>query len=130
MSTRLLELSRVEAGGRGRAGAICLLPVGSLEQHGEHLPVGTDTLLSVEHISGSNFADSYNATGFGPNSTNAGSAGALNSFEGMGGNDTFAFTASTPGKNTVSDLSTSDKVLLKGFGFADAAAAASSRSSA
>ena len=45
MSTRLLELSRVEAGGRGRAGAICLLPVGSLEQHGEHLPVGTDTLL-------------------------------------------------------------------------------------
>jgi creatinine amidohydrolase len=45
MSARLLELSRVEAGGRGRAGAICLLPVGSLEQHGEHLPVGTDTLL-------------------------------------------------------------------------------------
>ena len=41
---RLSELSR-RAGGRGRAGAICLLPVGSLEQHGEHLPVGTDTLL-------------------------------------------------------------------------------------
>jgi len=45
MSVRLLELSRAEAGGRGAAGAICLLPVGSLEQHGEHLPVGTDSLL-------------------------------------------------------------------------------------
>ena len=27
------------------AGAVCVLPVGSLEQHGEHLPVGTDSLL-------------------------------------------------------------------------------------
>jgi creatinine amidohydrolase len=42
---RLGELSRVEAAERGGAGAVCLLPVGSLEQHGEHLPVGTDTLL-------------------------------------------------------------------------------------
>ena len=42
---RLSELSRAEAGERGRAGAACLLPVGSLEQHGEHLPVGTDSLL-------------------------------------------------------------------------------------
>ncbi len=42
---RLSELSRAEAGERGRAGAVCLLPVGSLEQHGEHLPVGTDSLL-------------------------------------------------------------------------------------
>jgi creatinine amidohydrolase len=47
---RLSELSRVEAGERGRAGAVCLLPVGSLEQHGEHLPVGTDSLL-VETVS-------------------------------------------------------------------------------
>lgn len=45
MSVRLLEVSRAEAGERGRAGAVCLLPVGSLEQHGEHLPVGTDSLL-------------------------------------------------------------------------------------
>lgn len=45
MSARLSELSRAEAGERGRAGAVCLLPVGSLEQHGEHLPVGTDSLL-------------------------------------------------------------------------------------
>ena len=42
---RLGELSRVEAAERGSAGAICVLPVGSLEQHGEHLPVGTDSLL-------------------------------------------------------------------------------------
>ena len=42
---RLLELSRAEAGERGRAGAVCVVPVGSLEQHGEHLPVGTDSLL-------------------------------------------------------------------------------------
>jgi creatinine amidohydrolase len=42
---RLSELSRAAAGERGRAGAVCLLPVGSLEQHGEHLPVGTDSLL-------------------------------------------------------------------------------------
>lgn len=42
---RLAELSRVEAAERGRTGAICVLPVGSLEQHGEHLPVGTDSML-------------------------------------------------------------------------------------
>jgi creatinine amidohydrolase len=47
---RLSELSRAEAAERGRAGAVCVLPVGSLEQHGEHLPVGTDSLL-VETVS-------------------------------------------------------------------------------
>jgi creatinine amidohydrolase len=49
-SNRLSELSRVEAAERGRAGAVCVLPVGSLEQHGEHLPVGSDSLL-VETVS-------------------------------------------------------------------------------
>ena len=49
MSDRLLEVSREEARRRGREGAVCLLPVGSLEQHGEHLPVGTDSIL-VEHV--------------------------------------------------------------------------------
>jgi creatinine amidohydrolase len=44
-SKRLSELSRVEAAERGEAGAVCVLPVGSLEQHGEHLPIGTDSLL-------------------------------------------------------------------------------------
>jgi creatinine amidohydrolase len=47
---RLSELSRLDAAERGRAGAVCMLPVGSLEQHGEHLPVGTDSLL-VETVS-------------------------------------------------------------------------------
>lgn len=42
---RLAELSRLEAAERGGAGALLLLPVGSLEQHGEHLPVGTDSML-------------------------------------------------------------------------------------
>jgi creatinine amidohydrolase len=49
-SNRLSELSRVEAAQRGRAGDVCVLPVGSLEQHGEHLPVGSDSLL-VETVS-------------------------------------------------------------------------------
>ena len=38
MEHRLAQLTRVEAGERARAGAVCLVPVGSLEQHGEHLP--------------------------------------------------------------------------------------------
>ena len=45
MSNRLSELTRAEAAERGEAGAVCILPVGALEQHGEHLPVGTDSLL-------------------------------------------------------------------------------------
>ena len=42
---RLIELPRQEAIRRGREGAVVVLPVGSLEQHGEHLPIGTDSLL-------------------------------------------------------------------------------------
>jgi creatinine amidohydrolase len=49
MEHRLAQLTRLEAGERARAGAICLVPVGSLEQHGEHLPVFTDSLLA-EHM--------------------------------------------------------------------------------
>ena len=49
--------------------------------------VGSDTLQSVETIRGSDFADSYVATGFGAGSANAGSIGTFNQFEGMGGND-------------------------------------------
>ena len=55
--------------------------------------VGTDTLRSIELVSGSNFADTYNATGFSANSINAGStvtantAGTFNEFEGRGGDD-------------------------------------------
>jgi VCBS repeat-containing protein len=52
-----------------------------------------DTLQSIEMIVGTNFADTYDATGFGPNSVNAGSpqganTGTFNEFEGLGGNDT------------------------------------------
>jgi Ca2+-binding RTX toxin-like protein len=50
--------------------------------------VGTDTLRSIEAIRGTNFADTFDATGFGADSTNAGSLGTLNQFEGMGGDDT------------------------------------------
>jgi Ca2+-binding RTX toxin-like protein len=56
--------------------------------------VGTDTLRSVEAVRGTDFADTFDATGFTASSTNAGSAGvneqgaAFNEFEGLGGNDT------------------------------------------
>jgi hypothetical protein len=50
--------------------------------------VGTDTLRSVESVNGSDFADLYDATGFSGASTNAGSFGTFNQFQGMGGNDT------------------------------------------
>ena len=40
-------LSRAELGERINGGATVLLPVGSLEQHGDHLPVATDTMLAM-----------------------------------------------------------------------------------
>ena len=49
---------------------------------------GTDTLRSIESIRGSEYDDVYDARGFSANSTNAGSIGSWNSFEGRGGNDT------------------------------------------
>src|SRR5262249_4645290 len=57
--------------------------------------VGTDTLRSIELIRGTQFNDVYNATGFGSGSTNAGSGGAFNSFEGMQGDDTVTGNGST-----------------------------------
>ncbi|MGE3799099.1 MAG: creatininase family protein, partial [Thermomicrobiales bacterium] len=50
-ATRFLfhELTREEIGRRARDGAIAVLPTGAIEQHGPHLPVGTDT-FAVEHI--------------------------------------------------------------------------------
>ncbi|MDT4743632.1 VCBS domain-containing protein [Bradyrhizobium sp. WYCCWR 12699] len=50
--------------------------------------VGTDTLRGIEAVRGTNFADTYNATGFGSGSTNAGSNGTFNEFTGNGGDDT------------------------------------------
>lgn len=43
------ELTRQELSTRAKAGAIAIIPVGATEQHGPHLPVGTDT-YAVEHI--------------------------------------------------------------------------------
>ena len=57
--------------------------------------VGSDTLQSIESIRGSNFADSFNATSFSGLSTNAGSSGTFNEFEGMGGNDTITGNGNT-----------------------------------
>lgn len=57
--------------------------------------VGTDTLRSVESINGSDFADVYDATGFSGASTNAGSFGTFNQFQGMGGNDTIIGNGNT-----------------------------------
>ncbi|SDK25260.1 MULTISPECIES: VCBS domain-containing protein [Bradyrhizobium] len=57
--------------------------------------VGTDTLLSIESVRGTNFADSYNAIGFSGTSTNAGSNGTFNEFNGMGGNDTIVGNGNT-----------------------------------
>jgi len=40
------ELTAADLRAKAEAGAIVLLPVGSMEQHGPHLPVGVDTFLS------------------------------------------------------------------------------------
>ncbi|MBR1143698.1 tandem-95 repeat protein [Bradyrhizobium sp. AUGA SZCCT0431] len=54
---------------------------------GDAATVGTDTLLSVESVRGSNSADTFNAVGFSNASTNVGSNGTFNEFNGMGGDD-------------------------------------------
>ena len=56
---------------------------------------GTDTLRSVEGVRGTSFADTYDATGFSGSSTNAGSNGTFNDFEGMGGDDAIAGNGNT-----------------------------------
>jgi Ca2+-binding RTX toxin-like protein len=63
--------------------------------------IGTDTLRSVEAVRGTDFADTFDATGFTATSANAGSAGvnasgaAFNEFEGLGGNDTITGNGDT-----------------------------------
>ena len=51
------------------------------------LGVGTDTLIGIEQIQGSNFADHYSAAGFTGVSGVPGTQAGFNSFEGMGGDD-------------------------------------------
>jgi len=55
---------------------------------GDPVFTGTDTLRSVEAIRGTHLNDFYDASGFNGFSTNAGSLGMFNDFEGMAGNDT------------------------------------------
>jgi hemolysin type calcium-binding protein len=58
--------------------------------------VGTDTLRAIEQVVGSDFVDTYVATGFGTSSPNASSVGsAINTFEGMGGNDVITGNGNT-----------------------------------
>jgi VCBS repeat-containing protein len=63
--------------------------------------IGTDTLRSIESVRGTNFADTYNATGFGaagnlnPSVNNVGNNGTFNEFEGMGGNDSIVGNGNT-----------------------------------
>jgi len=45
---RLAELTTEEAAGALRAGTVLLLPLGSLEAHGPHLPLETDVIIAVE----------------------------------------------------------------------------------
>jgi Ca2+-binding RTX toxin-like protein len=54
---------------------------------GDPLRVGTDSLHSIEAVRGSYLDDVYDSTGFSPFSSNAGSLGSFNEFEGMAGND-------------------------------------------
>ena len=63
--------------------------------------VGTDILHSIELVTGGNFADTYDATGFSATSINAGSTvtantgGLFNEFEGRGGDDTITGNGTT-----------------------------------
>ncbi len=57
--------------------------------------IGQDTLRSIETVSGTNFDDTYDATGFSATSTNAGSNGTFNEFQGFGGADTIIGNGNT-----------------------------------
>ncbi|MDP3078720.1 VCBS domain-containing protein [Bradyrhizobium sp.] len=57
--------------------------------------IGSDILYSVEGVRGTHFADTYNAVGFNGASTNAGSLGFFNSFDGQDGNDSITGNGNT-----------------------------------
>src|SRR5262249_61075512 len=55
-----------------------------------------DTLRAIEGMRATNFADTYDASGFGlPGALNIGSNGNFNAFEGLGGNDTIIGNGNT-----------------------------------
>ena len=57
--------------------------------------IGSDTLRGVEGVRGTHFADTYNAVGFNGGSTNAGSLGTFNNFDGQDGNDSITGNGNT-----------------------------------
>ncbi len=80
--------------------------------------IGSDTLANIEIVYGTDFADSYNATGFLSASAPGGLFTNFNSFEGRGGNDTITgnggtrieFTGATAGivANLATGIATGD----------------------
>jgi creatinine amidohydrolase len=44
------DLTREEVGEAARSGAVAVLPVGAVEQHGAHLPTGTDAMLVAHAV--------------------------------------------------------------------------------
>ncbi|MGE0783646.1 creatininase family protein [Mycolicibacterium sp.] len=44
------DLTRDEVGAAARSGAVAVLPIGAVEQHGPHLPTGTDALLAARAV--------------------------------------------------------------------------------
>jgi creatinine amidohydrolase len=46
MPRRLLDLTWEEAGSLARRGAVAVLPVGAVEAHGPHLPLGADVVIA------------------------------------------------------------------------------------
>ena len=57
--------------------------------------IGTDTLTSIESVRGTNFADTYVATGYNGASADIPNGTTFNEFEGLGGNDTITGNGNT-----------------------------------
>ncbi|HWC93546.1 MAG TPA: creatininase family protein, partial [Pseudolabrys sp.] len=49
-SRMIAELSSPEVGKLLRESSILCLPIGSIEQHGPHLPLNTDAVLAEEYV--------------------------------------------------------------------------------
>ncbi|WP_439613216.1 beta strand repeat-containing protein [Reyranella sp.] len=85
----------VEYDGGNRMAIDVQLAAGTVTGRAPGSNIGTDTLRSIERIRGSEFADRYDASGFSNLSTNAGSSGNFNRFEGQGGADEVIGNGST-----------------------------------
>ena len=57
--------------------------------------IGTDTLTSIELVRGTDFADTYIATGYNGASADIPNGTTFNEFEGLGGNDTITGNGNT-----------------------------------